>query len=236
MSQPAERKAASKEIASAASEQWSDEEIVGRVLAGEIALFELVMRRYNRRVFRVVRSIIGEDSEAEDIVQEAYVRAFQNLRQFEGRSLFSTWLTKIAVYEATARRRKQRRWSLVGDDTDLDSMAKQNQSRDAAEQASQAELGTVLARAVDALPAELRVVFTMRMVEGLDTEETAECLELSAANVKTRLHRARAQLQTWVDRQIGVESRDLYLFDGERCDRIVAKVMSRIAGERQQAE
>jgi RNA polymerase sigma-70 factor, ECF subfamily len=230
MSRPAEQRAAGAENVGAASEQWSDDEIVRRVLAGETALFELLLRRYNQRLFRVVRSIIGEDSEAEDIVQEAYVRAFQNLRQFEGRSLFSTWLTKIAVYEATARRRKQRRLSLVGDDTDFESMANQGNQDDAAERASQGELGAVLAKAVDALPAELRVVFTMRMVEGLSTAETAECLELSAANVKTRLLRARTQLQAWIDRQIGKESRDLYLFDGARCDRIVENVMSRIAG------
>jgi RNA polymerase sigma-70 factor (ECF subfamily) len=184
-------------------------------------------------LFRVVRGIIGEDSEAEDIVQEAYVRAFQNLRQFEGRSLFATWLTKIAVYEATARRRKQRRLSLVGDDTEFEAMADQSNQRDATEQASQGELGAVLAGAVDRLPAELRVVFAMRMIEGLSTEETAECLELSEANVKTRLHRARAQLQTWIDRQIGKESRDLFMFDGARCDRIVANVMSRISGGRE---
>jgi RNA polymerase sigma-70 factor (ECF subfamily) len=213
------------------AESLPDGEIVRRVIAGETGLFEMILRRYNQRLFRVARSIIGEDGEAEDIVQEAYVRAFLNLRQFEGRALFATWLTKIAAYEAMARRRNGRRLSLVDPScsAEFDSMAVPSNHRDASDAASQKELNSVLARAVDALPHDLRVVFTMRMVEQLNTEETAECLELSTANVKTRLHRARTQLRSWIDHQIGEESRQLFMFDGVRCDRIVANVMSRIA-------
>jgi RNA polymerase sigma-70 factor (ECF subfamily) len=231
MQLPVERNTATATGSDSPSESLPDGEIVRRVIAGETGLFEIILRRYNQRLFRVARSIIGEDSEAEDIVQEAYVRAFQNLRQFEGRALFATWLTRIAVYEATGRRRKQRRLSLVdpSSNTEFDAMAAPSDRRDASDAASQNELHTVLARAVDALPADLRVVFTMRMVEQLSTEQAAECLGLSTANVKTRLHRARAQLQSWIDRQIGEESRQLYMFDGVRCDRIVANVMSRLA-------
>jgi RNA polymerase sigma-70 factor (ECF subfamily) len=230
MQLPVERPTATNSDSDSVTESLPDEEIVRRVIAGETGLFEMILRRYNQRLFRVARSIIGEDSEAEDIVQEAYVRAFQSLRQFEGRALFSTWLTKIAVYEATARRRKGRRLSLVDPSSrEFDSMAVPSNRRDASDAASQNELNSVLARAVDALPDDLRVVFTMRMVEQLSTEETAECLELSTANVKTRLHRARTQLRSWIDQQIGEESRQLYMFDGSRCDRIVANVMSRLA-------
>jgi RNA polymerase sigma-70 factor (ECF subfamily) len=188
------------------------------------------MRRYNQRLFRVARSIIGENAEAEDIVQEAYVRAFSNLRQFEGRSFFSTWLTKIAVYEATARRRKRRRLRLVvPSDSETNMMDFASNNRDASEKASQNELGRVLAGAVDSLPSDLRVIFTLRIVEQLSTIQTAECLELTPDNVKIRLHRARLRLQTWIDNKIGEESRQLYMFDGQRCDRIVKNVMSRIA-------
>src|SRR5262249_27491877 len=142
------------------------------------------------------------------------------LDQFEGRSLFSTWLTKIAVYEAMARNRKRHRLRLVAA-SDNELMANHSDHQNPAEETNQKELREVLAKAVDSLPTDLRTVFTMRVVEQLSTEQTADCLELTPANVKIRLHRARAQLRTWIDRQIGEESRQLYMFDGERCDRIV---------------
>jgi RNA polymerase sigma-70 factor (ECF subfamily) len=211
-------------------EPASDVEIVRRVLGGDAPAFELIVRRYNQRLFRVARSILGDDSEAEDVVQEAYVRAYEHLGQFEGRALFSTWLTKIAVYEATARRRKRRRLQTFDSgDLDRDIMDFQSPRPDAAEEASQHELGRLLAGAVDALPAELRVVFAMRMVEAISTNETAECLEITSANVKTRLHRARHLLRAWIDEQIGEEARRLYAFDGARCDRITECVMRRLA-------
>ena len=227
---PAKQTVEATESSSALPEPLTDEEVVQRVLEGDIASFELIMRRYNQRLFRVARSIIGENAEAEDIVQEAYVRAFNSLRQFEGRSLFSTWLTKIAVYEATARRRKRRRLRLViPSDSETNMMEFASKDRDASDEASQNELGRVLASAVDSLPSDLRVIFTLRIVEQLSTIQTAECLELTPDNVKIRLHRARLRLQAWIDRKIGEESRQLYMFDGQRCDRIVKNVMSCIA-------
>jgi RNA polymerase sigma-70 factor (ECF subfamily) len=207
------------------SAQLGDEEIVDRVRGGDIASFELLMRRYNQRLFRIARSVCGNDSEAEDIVQEAYVKAFANLHQFEGRSSFATWLTKIALYEALARRRAQQRLPVAPIDPS-DCMT--NIVSEAPEEASRHELGNLLTRAVDALPEELRTVFMLRAVEELSTQETADCLDLTPENVKVRLHRARAQLCSWIDRQIGAESRQLYMFDGERCDRIVAGVMKRV--------
>jgi RNA polymerase sigma-70 factor (ECF subfamily) len=230
MSLPAERIASDTEEVDSASNHLPDDHIIRRVIDGDVALFELILRRYNQRLFRVARSIIGDDGEAEDIVQEAYVRAFQNLRQFEGRSLFSTWLTKIAVYEATARRRKGRRLSLVdpSGETEIDSMVIQSNQRDASDEVSRNELKLALANAVNALPTDLRAVFTLRMVERLSTQETAECLGLTTANVKVRLHRARLELRSWIDQRIGKESRELFMFAGDRCDRIVANVMSRV--------
>jgi RNA polymerase sigma-70 factor, ECF subfamily len=216
---------ANEQDGQAAATPLADEAVVQRVLAGDVAAFELLMRRYNQRLFRIARSVIGEDAEAEDIVQEAYLRAYKNLGQFEQRAKFSTWLTKIAVHEASARRRKQSRLRLV---TPSETEAIPEQLPHADERASQKELEVLLTQAIDALPTDLRLVFTLRMVEQLSTELTAECLDISTANVKIRLHRARSQLKKWIDSRIGEESRRLYQFDGERCDRIVNNVMPQI--------
>jgi len=208
----------------------SDEEIVRRILEGDLASFELIMRRYNQRIFRVVRGMLGEDDESEDVVQDAYVRAYENLSQFAGRSRFATWLTRIAVYEANARRQKRRRMRLFDPrESENNPMPPQPSNRDAQEQVSNRELGGILAQAVDDLPADLRTVFTLRMVEGLDTGETAECLELTPANVKVRLHRARGLLRKRIDARLGKDVRRLYQFDGERCDRIVEGVLRRLS-------
>lgn len=216
-----------------APDALADEEIVRRVLDGDAAAFELIMRRYNQRLFRVVRSIVGGEAETEDVMQEAYLRAFEHLDQFEGRARFSTWLTRIAVYEAMARRRRRRRLRLVSpEQPEIDAMTPHSTDRDAAEEASLKELRHVLAAALDALPPELSVVFTMRMVEQLSTEQTAECLDLTPANVKVRLHRARAALRSWIDHHIGEEARRLYVFAGEDCDRVVRNVLDRISPER----
>src|SRR3954462_5256278 len=228
MSLPIERVELNESAIDSQRELMADEEIVERVVAGDVALFELIMRRYNQRLFRIARSILGDDTEAEDVVQEAYVRAYKNLQQFGGRSRFATWLTKIAVYEASARRRKRRGLQLVAPEAFESSLMVDSSPDGVVDAVSQKELNGVLKAAVEALPIDLRVVFTMRSIEQLSTEDTAECLELTPANVKVRLHRARQQLQSWIDRQIGREARELYMFAGERCDRIVAKVMTRI--------
>lgn len=211
------------------SESLTDEAIIDRVKSGDLALFELIMRRYNQRIYRVVRSLLSDDDEAEDIVQEAYVRAYEHLTQFEGRAKFSTWLTKIAIYEALTRRRKQNRMQLF-DPSDSENMPMLTciSTNDKLDETSMSELRAVLASAVDDLPPRLRVVFTMRVVEGLDSDETAECLDLTAANVKVRLHRARTLLRKTIDKRIGTDARKLYQFDGPRCDRIVEHVMMRL--------
>lgn len=210
-------------------EMLSDALVVQRVRDGEIDLFELIMRRYNQRLFRIARSILCDDDEAADVVQETYVSAYEHLGDFEGRSKFSTWLAKIAVYDACARRRKSLRRKLYGSETlDLQPMNSHSPYHNPQVGASNNELGQVLADVVDQLPDELRSVFTLRVVEGLDTLETAECLSLSTANVKTRLHRARQELRTRVDAKIGEDIRKLYQFDGQRCDRIVDNVMKRL--------
>lgn len=204
----------------------TDEEVVRRVLAGDVAAFELILRRYNQRLYRVARSIVGDDGEAEDVVQEAYLRAYEHLSQFAGRSSFATWLTRIAVHEASARRRCRQRVRIL--DMHETEALTIDPSPDAHDGACTRELGDVLQEAIDNLPSDFRLVFTLRLVEGLSTEDAAECLGLSTANVKVRLHRARSQLRQTVERRLGEEVRRLYQFDGERCDRIVRFVMSRL--------
>lgn len=229
MSIPAQSQGVLGEPPEPSTEAVADEEVVRRVLDGDTASFELIMRRYNQRLFRVIRSIVSDEAEAEDVMQEAYLNAYKHLRQFEGRSAFSTWLTKIAVYEATARRRKDRRFRLVvPGNAETDAMGSSSLDRDAAQEASLNELRHLLASAVDALPPDLRLVFTLRMVEGLSTNQTAECLNLTPSNVKVRLHRSRSALQAWIDNRIGEEVRQLYVFAGEHCDRVVQTVLERL--------
>jgi RNA polymerase sigma-70 factor (ECF subfamily) len=211
-------------------ETLTDEDVVTRVLQGDLDSFELIMRRYNQRIFRVVRSIVGDDDEAEDLVQDTYVRAFEHLEQFAGRAAFSTWLTRIAVHSALARRRKQQRAPLVDfSDPQNINMVPLMATPGPEHQANVKELGKILSRAVDGLPEDLRTVFAMRMVEGLDTSETADCLELTEANVRVRLHRARTLLRDRIDGEIGIGVRQLYQFGGERCNRIVRNVLARLA-------
>jgi RNA polymerase sigma-70 factor (ECF subfamily) len=207
----------------------TDDEVVRRVLGGDVALMEILMRRYNQRLFRAVRSIIKDDSEVEDIVQEAYVRAYEHLSQFEGRARFSTWLTKIAIYEAYARVRRF-------DHQNVDSISELEENglymnsneRDPERQTFDGEMRLMLERAFDVLPDDYKSVFMLREIEGLSTAETAECLEISEENVKTRLHRAREFLQRELYAGAGATAKTAFQFLGPRCDRVVARVMARI--------
>jgi len=214
----------SAEAAIAPAATLSDEDVVARVLAGETELFEMIMRRYNQRLFRTVRALTPNDAEAEDVLQEAYVNAYHHLAQFEGRAKFSTWLTRIAIHEALARRKTRGRLTTI---EDLELRPAMDPTPE--EKATSSELRGVLQRAIENLPEPLRVVFMMREVEGLDTDETAACLGLSAANVKVRLFRARGLLRDAIDRELGSEVRKLHAFAGARCDAIVARVLSRIS-------
>src|SRR5262249_17132395 len=175
-----------------------DEEVVGRVLAGEAELFEILMRRYNKRLYRVARAILGSDAEAEDVMQDAYVRAYAHLDQFANRAKFSTWLTKIAVHEALARARRARRFEAIDSrmESDGDGMIPfVSSALDPERQLFDQEMKALLEAALDSLPEESRAVFVLREVEGMSTVETAGALGISEEAVKTRLHRARAMLQ-----------------------------------------
>lgn len=210
----------------AAPSALSDEQVVERVLAGDISLFEILMRRYNQRLFRVARGILTDDAEAEDVMQEAYVRAFRELATFRGEARFSTWLTRIACHEALARARKRRRLvPIAGGGPPEEPPAK---APGPERELENRELQTVLREAVEVLPDPLRSVFCLREVEGLSTGQTADLLGLTEENVRVRLHRAKRSLRQRLDQRIGREVRRLYLYDGSRCDRMVEGVFSRL--------
>jgi RNA polymerase sigma-70 factor (ECF subfamily) len=209
----------------------TDEEAVARVLEGELQSFEVLMRRYNQRLYRVVRSILLNDSEAEDVVQDAYVRAYTHLGQFEGRASFATWLTRIAVHEALARKRERAR--LV----EIDSFHESEEANmkflvsnlaSPEQDTLQHSVGMMLEAAVDTLPSSYRSVFMLREIEGLSTAETAHCLELSEDVVKVRLHRGRAMLRREIYKRTGEATPAAFQFAGARCDGIVAAVLARI--------
>jgi RNA polymerase sigma-70 factor, ECF subfamily len=204
----------------------ADDELVARIRTGERALFAILVRRYNRRLFRTARAILGDDAEAEDVVQDAYVRAYANLHQFAGRASFATWLTRIAVHEALARARRRGRF----DDIEEALPVLPSTAPDPEQRASDAELARVLESAIDTLPAVFRAVFMLREVEGLSTAETAACLDIPEQTAKTRLHRARALLRGALEAHARPALPAAFPCAGARCDRIVAAVMARIGG------
>jgi RNA polymerase sigma-70 factor (ECF subfamily) len=217
-----------------AARSLSDEQIVERVLAGEPLLFEIIMRRYNQRLYRAARAILGDEAEAEDVMQEAYVRAYEHLAQFGGRARFSTWLTKIAVHEALARARRRRRFESMDAGSDAEEfLAEPAHAPDPERSASDREIHRIVEDAVEALPESFRAVFVLRAVEEMSVAETAECLDLPEETVKTRLFRARARLQKEIHRRTTAAVPQVYAFHLSRCDRVVAAVLERIGARRE---
>lgn len=219
------------ELDRAAWDALPDEAVVQRIRGGETALFEILMRRYNQRLYRVTRSILRNDAEAEDVMQEAYVRAYEHLHQFAGKAKFSTWLTKIAVYEALGRLRRSGRTEDFDSISEMSvhTMAKVTADTPNPErQAYDHELRLVLEGAIDALPESYRSVFVLRVVEGLSVAETAACLDVGAETVKTRFHRARSFLRKEIHERAGIVAADVFPFHLSRCDRVVEAVFRRI--------
>lgn len=202
----------------------TDEEVVARVRAGDTHVFEVLMRRYNQRLYRAARAILLNDADAEDAVQQAYLNAYRHLDQFEGRARVSTWLTRIVLYEAMSRRRRARDKPLgSGGDEQIERAA--SGAPDPEHQTYAGELGTLLESALATLPHGYRAVFMLREIDGLNTAETARQLRLNEATVKTRLHRARDLLQR---RLHDVTPAAAFRFDGSRCDRMVAAMTNRL--------
>jgi RNA polymerase sigma-70 factor (ECF subfamily) len=209
-----------------------DAEIVKRVCAGDRGLFEVLMRRYNQRVYRAARAIVKDEAEAEDVMQQAYINAFTHLGQFEARSRFSTWLTQIAVNEALARRQKLRAMQTsterLEDDDRPFLAALRSPQPDPERQAYAGELQRALEEAVDSLPESYRTVFMLRDVEGMSTAETGEGLGLGDEAVKTRLHRARGMVRRAIAARLGAAASGAFQFPATRCDRVVAAVLARL--------
>ncbi len=205
----------------------SDEEIIERIRGGDTDSFELVMRRYNQRIYRTVRAILREEDETTDVMQEAYVNAFSHLADFSGRARFSTWLTRIAVHEALGRLRKRKRLEPL-DETDSEDLLMTSTVSGPENRASDGELRVLLEQAVDGLPETFRTTFVLRSIEQLSVAETAEVLGIPEETVKTRHHRARERLQRALTERVGSTLPDLFGFHRPRCDRVVANVLARI--------
>ncbi|MEO8799180.1 MAG: RNA polymerase sigma factor [Polyangiaceae bacterium] len=204
-----------------------DETLLARILAGERMMFEPLMRRYNQRLFRVARAVLKSDHEAEDVVQDAWFRAFENLGQFEGRSSFGTWVTRICIHEALARARRAGRFVSFEPEgvQEASTMAGSNPEADM----SNVEMRKVLEGAIDGLPDPFRAAFVLRAVEQMSVTEVSELLGIPEDTVRTRTFRARALLQTQITKQLDSATLEAFSFAGDRCDRIVANVLRRIA-------
>ena len=209
----------------------ADEAIVERVRSGDIALYEILVRRHNQRLYRTIRAILRDDRDVEDVMQQAYVDAYTHLDQFRGAARFATWLTRIAVNRAIRNGQGERRQlAVVSRDADATLAIEHTAAPglDPEHAMYGHELKAVLESLVDDLPDPFRVVFVMREVEGLTTAETAASLSINEDTVKTRLHRAKRLLRDQLDRRLGPAAADIYPFHLSRCDRVVAGVMAGI--------
>jgi RNA polymerase sigma-70 factor (ECF subfamily) len=210
-----------------------DGEVVRRVLAGEVELFEVLLRRHDPRVYRTVRAILRDESEAEDAMQAAWLSAYQHLREWTGASSFTTWLLRISANEALGRLRRRGRLVSLEDPDDGegngDGGIMDPRAEDPEERAAAHETVRLLERAVDRLSAPYRSVYMLREIEQLSTAETAEALGLSEEAVKVRLHRARAMLRDDLGEAIGRAAPEAFPFLAPRCNRMVERVMATIA-------
>jgi RNA polymerase sigma-70 factor (ECF subfamily) len=220
--------------ADAALQDLDELALVRRVLAGDGAAFELVMRRHNRRLYRLARSMLRDAADAEDALQDAYLAAYQAMGNFRGEASLSTWLSRVVANQCLARLRRQNRRDNIVPMVALGGLEEQeapampaddNETPDRA--LVRSELRAILERKLDELPEAFRTVFVLRSVEEMSVEEVAQTLNLPEATVRTRHFRARSLLRESLAQDIDIAERDVWAFDGERCDRIVAAVLRR---------
>lgn len=220
--------------------QLDDAALLARVRAQDHAAFEVLMRRYNGRLFRVARSIVRDDGEAEDVLQDAYLDAYRHIGEFLGGSQLTTWLTRIVINHALMRLRRQKRDRVVVPFSQAVAEAA-DQGREPSEETVvdertespttatlRAEIRRLLEQRIDGLPVAFRTVFVMREVEDMSVDETASALGIPPATVRTRLFRARALLRESLARDMDSATLDVFGFAGERCDRIVAAVLEKL--------
>lgn len=215
--------------------KMSDTELARRVGTGEDGALRLLMKRHNQTLFRTARAILRDDAEAEDAVQEAYLKAIRGIDGFRSDSKLSTWLVRITVNEALARLRRVRRTAqvipLAGDLSDgaeaHDNVMDENAATPE-EQAVRAETRRIMEAKIDALPDAFRAVFVLRGIEELSVEEAACALNIPEATVRTRFFRARSLLRESLSRELDMALDDAFHFAGERCDRITERVLARL--------
>jgi RNA polymerase sigma-70 factor, ECF subfamily len=216
------------------SQPDDDVSLVERIAHQDHRAFEALMRRYNGKLFRVARSILRNDSEAEDALQDAYLDAFRHISDFRAGSSLATWLTRITINHALMRLRKQRRNRVVVSMTGTEEGAERDVADETGETpagaALRGELRRLIEQRIDGLPLSYRTVFVMRDVEEMTVEETANALGIPSSTVRTRLHRARALLRESLAQDVDDATIDLFGFAGERCDRIVGRVLERCGG------
>lgn len=223
-------------IAHLQPDNLSDIELAGRIAARDQDAFAILMRRHNQRLFRTARSILHNDAEAEDAVQEAYLQAYRSISTFRGDAKMSTWLTRIVVNQSLARIRREGRraqiTSLYAGEENNDEVNEADMKPSIAESpegsAMRAQARAMLESSIDALPEQFRTVFVMRAIEEMSGEEVALCLDIPEATVRSRFFRARSQLRTALLDHVDSAFGDVFSFDGARCDRIVATVFERL--------
>lgn len=209
-----------------------DMALVRRALAREADAFRLIIKTHNQRLYRIARGVVRNDAEAEDIVQEAYVRAFASLAAFRGDALLSTWLSRIVINEALGRLRKRKRTVAMPENPDAQIIRfPLNASDDPERTMAQRQILALVERATDSLPDVYRSVFIARVIEGFSMDETADLLGVKPETVKTRLHRARALVRKALDDEIGPVLLDAFPFAGRRCERLTEAVMKRLGIE-----
>ncbi len=210
----------------------SDATLIARVLDGDKDAYEMIIRKYNDRLFKIARSVVKDHDEAEDVLQEAYIAAYQQLPRFRKQSQFSTWLTRIVINEALARIRRRQKCVPVNPHTsDNKSLSRQDWNssnvRTPEEETINSELRHILEAAIERLPEKYRTVYIMRDIVGMSVAETGQCLHISMTNVKVRLNRAKEMLRA----NLGVfyDDVEIYEFHLDRCDRIAGNVLRRLA-------
>ncbi|HWK87490.1 MAG TPA: RNA polymerase sigma factor [Xanthobacteraceae bacterium] len=211
-----------------------ERELAQRSLARDDQAFRIIMSRYNRRLYRIARGIVRNDSDAEDVVQEAYVKAFMHLADFRGEASLATWLSRITINEALGRLRRKRTRKEVAQIDDQRTQAEiipfpqMTTQEDPEKTMAQRQILQLVEQATDNLPENFRLVFITRVIEGMNVEETAEILGIPPETVKTRLHRARKLVREQLDKQIGPVLMDAFPFAGKRCERVTEAVLRRL--------
>jgi len=227
----------SNPAASAPPTGLSDLALAERIGKGDQRAFEVLMRKYNGKLFRIARAILKDDSDAEDVVQDAYLEAYRHIGDFGGGSELARWLTRIVINQALMRVRKERRRSsiipfrttLTYETESPEAQVPDQQSESPSASAIRAETRRMLERRIDELPVAFRTVFVMREVEEMSVEETADLLGIQPETVRTRLHRARGLLKEGLEKSVGSILTDAFPFQGRRCERMTNTVLRRLA-------